>query len=470
MIEPYRGSCVSSGGASKLIHFASHGIAADLRLDGVDNRRRRKWYVLRLAATKDTISGRLISVNRHGQVVELGVLNVSPFSVSSARFLLTQPSARDQESVFLEIRGPEVLMNLPAGGLTEPEKPASRSIRIGAGIVALAGTAVAGGLIAALAFPGASIAAPSQATAGETVRIAYDLTGARTARYVAAAADGAVISTELLSDPHGQITFTVPMDQKNRRVTVRLDVNGMLGSTSRAQSFAVVAPTLGTGAAGARIASFSAQRDPAFGGESVLASYLAVADGGELTVSDSRGRIVARGPFQRHGTTRMKVPREFLGQVLNLQLHVRRGTSLATASVAMPPMSPAVEMPVSTQAAAPRPAPKPTPDEGNAPPESVAMAQDSWTRSGDDPFAVIGSPVGGAPVQVRIKRFEASMRLRLEDEEGLAIDEVAVPPRAMQVALRTPSSGIARTYYLTCSYDSGSGVEVLVRSVRVAPR
>jgi hypothetical protein len=207
------------------------------------------------------------------------------------------------------------------------------------------------------------------------------------------------------------------------------------------------APVLGL----ARIASFAVRRDTTSGADSVLASYLAVGDGGELTLFDESGRALAHGNFLRRGNTRITIPARASGGRLDVQLRVRRGASLAVASVTLPALSPQV-------------------NERDLP-AVHAMPAMPERESGfpGDPFAVIGTPVSGRTFDVRIRRFGASMRLRLEDGAGLIIDETGVAPRADRVVLRTPPSAVARVYFLSATYDTEADSEVLLRRVDVAP-
>jgi hypothetical protein len=201
----------------------------------------------------------------------------------------------------------------------------------------------------------------------------------------------------------------------------------------------------------ARIASFAVRRDKTSGADSVMASYLAVGDGGELTLFDESGRALAHGNFLRRGNTRIAVPARASGDRLEVQLRVRRSASLAVASVTLAASSLQVN---ERDLRAVHAMPATTAHESGLP---------------GDPFEVIGTPVSGRSFDVRIRRFGASMHLRLEDAAGLIIDETGMAPLPDRVALRTPPSAVARVYYLSVTYDTAADSEVLLRRVDVAP-
>jgi hypothetical protein len=207
-------------------------------------------------------------------------------------------------------------------------------------------------------------------------------------------------------------------------------------------------PRAVAGVSRARIAALSARRDTVAGSESVLASYLAVGDDGDVVLVDEAGHTVAREPFVRRGTTRLNVPAGFAAKRLDLLLRVRSGASSAMASVSLPVAGLAVA----------------------APPPLRPRAAVERITAGDDPFAVVGRPVSGRPFVIAVKRLGRAMHLQLEDGAGLAIDEATVGTHTYRVTLRTPRSDSARTFYLTASYDVGGQSELVLRPVNVAAR
>ncbi|BDE07022.1 hypothetical protein WPS_22980 [Vulcanimicrobium alpinum] len=480
-IAPYR-----PPGGSKLVRFANDGVAADVRMGGVDRRAGTMWYEIRLASVRTVVSGRLIGVERDGTAVELGTLDVSAGSMSSSRIAVPLPAPnRPYTQFFLEIASDGMMLHVAAPPPPYEPKRRLSALRVGVALVALGLTAAGGGVFASTLPDAPTIAAPSHAFAGDLVHLPYATRGMGNARYVASIENGAVIASGDLPSKRGEIALALPPSSAHKNVTVAVSVAGVLGTVSKSASFAVAAPEPLKFANAARVAALTVHRDATGGGDSILASYLAVADEGELLVTDHENNVVGRAPFQHRGTERIAIPGQFHDKPLDVRLNVRRGQTRATAMVEVQPVvDPAAVAAAAAANAVPADAsradaqntaaantdapPTISPDEI---PEAVVPADDkTTTTTGDEPFAIAGTPVAGEPLRILIKRYVSGMHLRLQDDAGLAIDEADVPSTSRTISLRTPAISAARTYYLTCSYGSGSGEEVLVRSVRVAAR
>lgn len=443
--------------AAPLVHLAAHGIAADVSLS------RNSRYDLRLAAEFDEVSARLVGTTRTGEIVDLGELSVPPGSAGASRFPLAVRSRAPIEHVYLEIAGGGLRLRVEA-----PPPPRRRvfgplSLRIAAGSAGVV-CVVAGALLAVAVPQAPTLVTPGFAVAGEVARLGYATHGFGTASFRATSEDGRPLGAGVLNEASGEIAVAIPRSSAHRRVKVALRVRGPLRDVSRTVSFAVVAPPsrIAPALSLARIAAFSVRRDRDGANGGILASYLAVADRGVLTVSDDHGRALARAPFSHTGTQRLALPAGSDAGALVARLDVRRDGTAATASMVLP--------------AAPVPAaiaPLAAPDDGPAVNEAPASVDDpgtTATSSGGDPIAIVGKAVAGRPFTVAIRTAATAMRLRLEDDAANAVAETAVRPGARSVSLVAPASTVARTYYLTCSYSNGTSQEAIVRSVRVAPR
>lgn len=228
-------------------------------------------------------------------------------------------------------------------------------------------------------------------------------------------------------------------------------------------SFAAAAPHVPVTAlpAPARVLSFSARRDDApGGGETVLASYLAVADRGSIALLDSTGAIVSTGPFTRVGTIRLNVPKQYRLLPMIAQITVHRGDTKAVSSVSVPP----------NVAATPRPSPSPSPSpaadaaaidapEGATPIDSAA----SGAAAGI--IAVEGRAVAGQPLRLRVTPQPTAMNVELEDESGATLTETEIAPRATHAAIPLPASDARTTYLLALHYTRNGGEETVIRTV-----
>jgi hypothetical protein len=292
---------------SPLVSLATAGVAAMIRLDGFDRRNRLRWYVLRLAGAKGNVRGCVFGVLRNGTQIELGRLDVAAGAVGESRFAVPQPRRERFGHVYLDLRSDDLALRVEAPAPPIPQR--SRGLRYGLALV-LAGTLVAGGGSLALAVPPPPlIVAPLVAAAGDIVHVSYATRGVGSARYDATTDDGRTLSSGTFLAASGDIAVMIPRGLERRHVVVRVDVAGPFGASAGETGFTVVPPLAMVAPSGtpARIAAFSARRE---GPDSVLASYLAVAESGWVVVVDGQGSIVGRAPFSRRGTTRISIPPE----------------------------------------------------------------------------------------------------------------------------------------------------------------
>jgi len=210
-------------------------------------------------------------------------------------------------------------------------------------------------------------------------------------------------------------------------------------------------------AAPARVQSFAARRDPAAGGgETVLASYLAVGDLGTIALVDGAGTVVATAPFTRVGTVRLPVPRAYRTLPMTVQITVHRGATKAVSSVAVPPN-------VVAAAAAPAAVAEP-PAEGVTPIDPATMGAAAGI------VAIEGRAVAGRPLSLRLMAQPSSIRIELEDETGAAITEIQVAPGATRASVPLPNATERATYVIALHYTRGGGEETVIRTVVAYPR
>jgi hypothetical protein len=225
---------------------------------------------------------------------------------------------------------------------------------------------------------------------------------------------------------------------------------------------AVVAPV-----APARVLSFSARRDDApGGGETVLASYLAVADRGSIALLDSAGTIVSTGPFTRVGTIRLNVPKQYRLLPMIAQITVHRGDTKAVSSVSVPPNA----------APTPRPSPSPSPSPSAADgaaidaPEGATPIDSASSGTAAGIIAIEGRAVAGKPLRLRVTPQTSAMHAELEDESGATLTETQIAPRASHAVIPLPASDARTTYLLALHYTRNGGEETVIRTVVAAPR
>jgi hypothetical protein len=392
----------SRRGAASVVQFANGGVVADVRVERVDRRNRCNWYAVKLAANDTAVQGRLVGVTVRGDLEQLGCVDVAPGSIGSARFAVTTPRTGAYRSMHLEIRSGEMLLRVDA-----PCPPAAK--RFG------------GWKAAAMLFA---------VGAGASCAGAASLAFARDAKHSSAlvAANGVAATA--------------------------------VAATAAAPKIAVAAPVP---AAPARVLSFSARRDDAPGGETVLASYLAVADRGSIALLDSAGAVITTGPFTRVGTIRLKVPKAYRLLPMVAQITVHRGETKAVSSVSVPPNA----------AATPRPSPSPAAPPATAadqPGEGVTPLDSTASGNAAGIVAVEGRAIAGRPLHLRVTPQANAMHLELEDESGTTLSETDVAPGATHAAVPLPPSDARATYLLALHYTRNGGEETVIRTVVAAPR
>ena len=227
----------------KIVQFATDGVAADVRVEPFDRQSQSNVYAIRLASSDAHLTGRLIGVLPSGGAVELGDVAVAPGSVGSARLAVAAPRS-GYRKVYLEIRSERVLLQVEA-----PNPPPRRRVHplaVAATALALGAVSLAGGAFA-LALPQTPVLrGPDRATAGAAVHVQYVTRGYGTGRYTARYDDGVVFASGPLPAPSGEITVELPSGAVNRRVSVAVATQGLLGGAAGFTSFSVVAPQVET--------------------------------------------------------------------------------------------------------------------------------------------------------------------------------------------------------------------------------
>ena len=437
----------------KIVQFAADGLAADVRVQRVDRRGRAHVYAIRLASAEADAFGRLVGTLPSGEIVELGDVAVGRGSIGSARLTVITPRG-GYDGVYLEIRSERVLLRVEA-----PNPSRRRRVHplvAGGALVAFGTLSLAAGSLAFAVPQTPLVQAAGNATAGSAVQVSYAARGLGSASYAARYDDGAVIASGTLPSTAGEIALPLPAGAANRRVSVAVSLRGPLGDAAGMTTFAVAPPPRVAGVP-ARVISLAARRDPAASGETVLASYLAVGDGGNVVVQDGRGRIIATAPFAHVGTTRLTVGNEYRDQPLTARLSVERGSSRAVASVALP----AAGAPAQPSPAAANPAP-PDPDV----PEGVTPLEPARAGATVGMLALEGRAVAGATLRLRVMAHRAPMTVELQNASGETLAEQEIAAGATRAAIALPAEG--GTYFLVLHYQRDGGEETVVRSLRVA--
>jgi hypothetical protein len=435
----------------KIVQFAADGVAADVRVEALDRRRRTSMYTIRLASTDADAFGRLVGVLASGDAVDLGSVVVARGSIGGGRLTVAPPPG-GYEAVYLEIRSDQVLLQVEA-----PKPPRPRRIHplaMASTLVASAAIAAgAGSLVTALPQP-PILQTPDRAIAGSAVHVPYATRGYGSLAYTARFDDGVVFASGALEGKNGDIEIGLPPQSANRRVAIAVSLRGPLGAATGLTSFAVAPPPAPHVAdVPARVLSFAARRDPSPYGETILASYLAVADRGTVMLEDRRGKIIASAPFSHVGTNRLTVAPAYRTQPLTARIVIDHGKSRAVASVVLAPQAAAGGDPSATR---------------HAPRARAAMQPEAPLPPNAGMLAVEGRPVAGAPLAVRVMPHRSTMTVELQDASGTTLAEREIAPGTTHVAMPLPND--AAPYFLVLRYDRNGSEETVVRPIRAVAR
>ncbi|HEV3088846.1 MAG TPA: hypothetical protein VGX96_16665 [Candidatus Elarobacter sp.] len=386
---PYRRGDLRRG-KQCIVEFAAGGVAADVRVERVDKENRCSWYSVRLASANAGVTSRLVGVRRGGEVDELGTVEAGSGSMSSARFAVTTPRAGAYRAMFLEIYSDQLLLRVEA-----PRPPAVqtfRPLRFGAIVLAVG---------------------------------------------VAASCVGAV-------------PLTLPQHARGVAASGAGSAGAGAAGASVAAPFAVLPKAIAPSAP-ARVLSFSARRDDApGGGESVLASYLALGDRGTIALLDPAGTIVASAAFTRVGTVRLPVPRRFRLLPMTAQITVHRGATKAVSGIALLP-----------NAVKPPPA---------APSDALRSAETLSSAPASGIVSIEGRAVAGHPLKLRVQPQTSAMHVELQDSTGVTLAESEIAPGTRHAVLQLPFAAVRTSYLLALHYTRNGGEETDIRTVVAAPR
>jgi hypothetical protein len=204
----------------------------------------------------------------------------------------------------------------------------------------------------------------------------------------------------------------------------------------------------------ARILSLSVRRDMSVDGETVLASYMAVGDGGSFALVDSRGKVIASAPFTHVGTTRLAIAPKFRFKPLMARLVVHRGATSAVASVST--------LPTIIGGAAP--------DDGSIPEAVTPLDPVSARTAFTGIMGAESRPVAGHLLKVRLMPNLNVPHIELQDGTGATLAERDVPSGTTTLTLPLPPAAASQTYYLSLRYMKDGAEETIVRTIVAAAR
>jgi hypothetical protein len=428
-------------------------VSAFFTLEGFDRRRGVATYALRVInRTKSALVCRTWVLCNNGDAVLAypTLFEVEPFSTSEMLVPLWPGDFSPFDRAVAEVVGKGVHC------LVEAAAPLVRNPRRFYGSVAA--KCLVAGVLALTAAAGlreaspriVAFAVPPEALAGTTVQGEFSASGFGRLSYRVLAPDGHRLQGGRLLDRSGAISIALPAASQPGAYTLRLTMDGPLGSASETR----VLNTLASKQQDAQIDDLSVHPPIAKPGQSVDVAYSAAADGGYVRLVGNDGSIWAQEPFSRSGETRLAIPPVPAAREMRVVLHVTKGSSTAQSMAG-------VLVTNGLSAASPWAAVVGNDDTGTG------------TVTGPDAngtFEVTERTVrSGNLINVRILSPRNGMRIALTDARSHEVTGTDVGADADIVTLRAPAVSVPTQYTVVATFTDGFGQESIIQPVTILP-
>ena len=452
-----RAARISSGTA---IQTPGGNVTALFALEGYDRRHRVATYALHVVnGTHSVLLCRTWVVARNGEPVMAYPVpfEVGPLSTSETRVPVWPGDFASFDGAVAEIAGEGVrcIVEAPAPAIkTAVSSPAVVAIAsLFFGLLAAAAAAALGSLLPRIA----AFAAPPTALSGTTVRAEYGATGLGTLSYAVTAPDGRLLQGGTLPDRAGSIPVALPASMAPGAYTMRLAMQGPLGSVDATRVLnTAISPLAIHRVQIARIESISVSPVIAKPGQRIEVSYAASAKGGYVRLLGVDGSIWAEKPFSSRGETHFVVPYFSGVREMRVLLHVEKGETSAQSTAGLV-VADITRRPVSGELQV----------VGDDEPGSGSIP----SGSANGTFAVLTAQVrSGDPIKIRILSPRNGMRLSLTDSQSHEIAYLdAGADAADVVTLLAPAVSVPTRYVVVASFTDGFGQESIVQPVTVLP-
>lgn len=419
-------------------------------MESFDHRRGVATYMLRVInRTKSALVCRTWVLCNNGEAVLAypSLFEVEPFSSSETLVPVWPSDFSPFDRAVAEVVGNGVHCVVEAAA-----PPIRKRVR---GLGAIVAASLISGVLAFAAAAGlrgalphiAALALPPEALAGTTVQAEYAAFGAGNLSYVVLAPDGRRLQGGRLGDRSGSVFIPIPSSSGPGAYTVRMAMEGPLGSVSETR----VLNTIAAKPENAWINDISVEPTVAKPGHAIKVTYSAGGNGGYVRLVGIDGTIWAQQPFSSNGETALVVPPVPGSREMRVLLHVTQGSSTAQSMAGIVVAGPIAE----------------------AVPGDAQIPGDDRSGAGTDAngtFQIVQPTVrSGGPISVRVISPHNGMRIALTDAQSHEISAVDVGAEADVVTLRAPSVSVPTRYTVVASFTDGFGQESVVEPVTVLP-
>ncbi len=411
--------------------------------------------------TKSILFCRTWAVSRNGEPVMAYPVpfEVGPLSTSETRVPVWPGDFASFDGAVAEITGVGVRCTVEAPAPAVSKAASSYAVVAAAslifGLLAIAAAAALGGLLPRIA----AFAVPPMALAGTTVRAEYGASGLGRLSYAVIAPDGRLLQGGPLAEGSGSIPIALPARDARGAYTLRMVMQGRLGSVDATRVLNAVMAPVANHAKVARIGSISVSPIIAKPGQTIDVSYTATGESGYVRLLGLDGTIWGQKPFSVGGETQFVVPYFSGARELRVLVHVARGRTSAQSTAGLvvadlaggPPSAGAQVV-------------------GDDEPGSAAIADDSANGSANGTFAVLTPRVSsGNPIKIRILSPRNGMRVSLTDGQSHEVAHLNAGTDADVVTLPAPAVSVPTRYVVVASFTDGFGQESIVQPVTILP-
>lgn len=374
-------------------------------------------------------------------------VHIAPFAISETLLPVRLADVGPYDRAVVQVSGGDIAFSLEA-----PSPPAmkrrSRWMVYAAGALAFCFAAAIG---AGTATPSiATISAPARVFPGSSVDVPYAFGGWASMQYALKTRDGRQLTAGVVRSHEGTLHFNVP-SAAGRDVILAVQVSGPFGTKSISHRIRIAgrAPFSANAAPAApgapRVSEFAVVTPVVHANGYLRLRYVTDARDGEIWLLDEAGRLWARAPIDRTGSTTISLPQGTAGRQLRAVLHARSGQADTIASVGVTVL-PGVLASSNDDA-----------------PDVVKPSQATLTLSKQ-------SAAPGETITIAIEGDHGDAQVSLNDGAGNTVEQGELLAGQSALVLTAPKTSTQKTYYVMANVIQGRGEQTMVKTLTVTPR
>jgi hypothetical protein len=461
--------------AGSTFAFANGEIAGNVRLLEHDRPERRAVYEVLVAnGTAFPVAAFAYALeggHRPGRITWNAIV-VPPHSAIAVEIDVVVPRRAKPPRVIAEVHSRDAALTLDSvAPLAAPSGTLVRRTGATAATLALGAAAVAAGVSNLPRV--AALAAPSSAVAGDAFSVAYAMSHASGGEYTVEAPDGLQVRRGPLPAGAGAFSVSLPVGPMPGGYDLHVYARGRFGSDERTLHIAALPPPTAPLPAkpqkhrGFAIEALQLRNEFVLAGSPIVVSYRTGARVGTVRLIDESGTVRAEALLSRTGTSLLVAPAVDVDQDLRVVVTAEHGPLRDEAETPVRVLHvPQISTPLgaASLAAIPVvPAPLGAPASFAAPP----VIHRAPPIPHGPPIAVARTQSAGAPIVVRIVRYEPKLHVAVLGASGEELEGTDVGPDDRVVQLDSPRDLGTSHPSIVATYTHGREQEMVIRPVAV---